>query len=860
MFAWVRRLRARIRYRKFDDELRRELDAHRGMLQDDLVREDLPAAEARSAAARTLGNVTLAREQARGVWIAPWLESLWQDLRYGVRSLKRSPAFTLAALLTMTIGIGLSTAIFTTVNAVILRPWPIDNPDEVVLLTPQGDAPDRQWGFNLSELEDFASRTTTLSHVAASRFAFLPVTSDPAESSMPAYGQFITPSYFPAVGVTMRLGRNFRPDENQNATAERVVIISHSLWQRVFGGDEGVIGRNVYLQKQPYTVIGVTREGWRGGQPYRDDVWLPLQALRYFRGDDELFAASQRCCVEIVGRLAPGATADQVENELTWFRRQLAGPGRAGRRVSVTGTSIYARGAGGFQAVIPALVALATILVLMLTGANVAHLQLARAAARAREIRTRLSLGAGRARIVRQLVTEALLLAAVAGLGGLGLVYALITPLMQVSEFTVRDVWTPDLAVFTYAVAVSLLMSVTFSLLPALRSTRVSLAQASGPTATPAGRLRFNLLLLSTQIAMSVALLSGASLLTRSLIHATSGDAGFELEGVNVVSYRSGASATQTADAAHAMRQSIEAALSLSTLPPVAVVARAPFNHAVETTVRRPDEAARTSHPAHLSPGSSNVFAVLGIPLVEGRTYSDLAGADEAVVNQRLARTLWPQRSAIGQQLVVGNRSYTVVGVTGDVFFSQRESIRPTLHVPFSGAHPVFLVRGAPAVGERIKGVITAADPHATVIVTTLSDVIAARLGDSQTMAQATWMGSVLALSLATFGVFGVFAHVVEARRREIGIRLALGGQKHQVLAGLFRTARLALGGGLAVGLVASVVVAAMLEGFLYGLSPFDPVAFGLVAMILGIAAALATIIPARRALAVDPAVTLRQE
>jgi len=295
----------------------------------------------------------------------------------------------------------------------------------------------------------------------------------------------------------------------------------------------------------------------------------------------------------------------------------------------------------------------------------------------------------------------------------------------------------------------------------------------------------------------------------------------------------------------------------------MAVVDRAPFTHAIDARVRRPDEAVRDGRSIDIAPVSPNVFSVLGIPFLEGRTFSDRAGAGEAVVNQRLARMLWPATSAIGQRLLEGDKTYTVVGVTRDAYFTVRESIRPTLHVPAgtTSSYPALLVRGGgPAAGDRIKGVITAIDPHATVTIRTLADTIALRLSDAKVAADATWIGSVLALSLATFGVFGVFAHVVETRRREIGIRLALGAQKPQVLSGLFRTARLAVGGGLALGLLASLVVAAMLEEFLYGLSPFDPVAFGIVAMILSAAAGLATVIPARRALSVDPAVTLRQE
>jgi hypothetical protein len=432
-----------------------------------------------------------------------------------------------------------------------------------------------------------------------------------------------------------------------------------------------------------------------------------------------------------------------------------------------------------------------------------------------------------------------------------------------VSEVSAREVWTPDSSVFLYCFAVSLVMSVTFSLFPAIRSTRVSLAYGSGQSATPPLRLRFNLILLTAQIALSVSLLSGASLLTRSLVEAATGDAGFALEGVTVVTYVPGKAASQTAGGANAIRTSIEAAIAAADgLPQIAIVDRAPFTHAVNASIRKPEETARDARSVDIAPVSGNAFRVLGIPLIEGRPFSDRRGSGEAVVNRSLARLMWPGASAIGQPLVEGTNTYTVVGVTADVYFSERDSIRPTLHVPAGGAiaNPALLTRGGGAIDERLRALIGAVDSGAIVTVRSLSEVISSKLTDSQTLADATWIGSLLALALATFGVFGVFAHVVETRRREIGIRLALGGQRRQVLAGLFRAARLAILGGLSLGLLLSLAIAGTMRQFLYGLSPWDPIAFGIVALILGVAGFVATAIPAHRALAVDPAVTLRQE
>lgn len=865
MFAWFHRLRARIRYRGFDADLRQEIETHRALLERDLEARGLSADEARAHAARSLGNVTLAREAARGVWLAPWLEGLWQDARYGVRSLRRSPAFTVTALLTMTIGIGLNTTMFTAFNAVGLRGWPVEHAESLVLIRAIGGERDSGSGFGLDDLADFQRRSRTLAVVEASRRAYQAASIDPAGRAEGVYGQYVTPGFFDATGVRMAMGRNFRSDEDREGSAEPVVIISHALWQRLFAGAPDVLGRPLYFGKTPYVIVGVTREGWRGEQPYRDDAWLPFQAMRRFRPDDSLFSQERgRCCLDLLGRLAPGVSRASAAEELTLLARQRAvRPEDQQRHVTLSGTSMYDRTSGPIRLAIPVMVLAATVIVLLLTGANLAHLQLARAMTRAREIRTRLALGAGRARVARQLVTEILLLTVVACGLAMTMVYALLDTLMRVAEMPMPEVWTPDTTVFGYCVGVSLIMSVTFSLLPALRSTRVSLSPGAGQAATPAGRLRLNLVLLTAQIALSTSLLTGASLLSRAFTHATRGDFGFTIDGLTVATYRPGGPSADVGANARVFRETVERALTTSSLPSAAFVDVMPFSHFVTARVRRPIDDAERAHAVDLVPMSGSAFGVLAIPVIEGRPYVDRQDLGEAVVNQKAARLLWPNDPVIGKTLTDGKRTYTIVGVTRDVHFTSRQAIRPTLHVPAGATsrYPGIVVRGGgPAVSGQLTAIIASVDPGATIIIRSLADTLAARLGDEKAGADAAWAGGLLALALATFGVFGIFAYVVEERRREIGIRVALGAQKRQVLGTLFRSARLAVLAGLCLGLVLSLGVGPMLEQFLFGLSPFDPLAFGIVAIILAAAGFVATFIPARRALGVDPAVILKDD
>lgn len=869
MFAWARRLRARIRYRTFDADLRQEIETHRSLVEHDLQASGVAAPEAKAAASRALGNVTLAREQARGVWYAPWLEGVWQDVRFGVRSLRRSPVFTVMALLTMSIGIGLNTSMFTAFNAIALRGWPVEQAETLVLVRLEPSAQPglrSRSGFTLDEFEDFQRRSQTLSVVAAKYRAFEYVALNPTARPEHMYGQFVTPGFFDATGVRMQLGRNFRPDEDANGAGAQVVIISHALWQELFAGTADVIGQTLYLGKTPCVVIGVTREGWRGEQPYRDDFWVPLQTMRVLQPQNDLFSErSGRCCVQVLGRMAPSVSHARVEGELTLLRGQRDRGDAALRGIHVSDTSLYGQASGPLRLAVPLLVLAVTAVVLLLTGANIAHLQLARTIARSREIRTRLALGAARARIARQLVTESLLLSIVAGAGALAVVYAVIDPLMHLAEMPARDIWAPNATVFAYCAGVSLLMSIAFSLLPALRSTRVSLAHGAGLSATPAGRLRFNLALLTTQIALSTSLLTGASLLSRAIVHATTADIGFPIGGLTIAVFAPSGTTEERRTNASARQDALELALASSSLPRAAFMSTLPLSSYQTILVRRPEDPPQSATAIDLFPMSASAFDVLGVALVEGRPHADRLDANEieAVVSQRAARMLWPGESALGKTLVNANVTYRVVGVSKDAHFMSRESIRPTMHIavkprPFP---PVTVIRaGGPAVIDRLKAVIKRVDPGASVVARSLSEQLAAEMRDSETGARAAWAGSLLALALSTFGVFGVFAHVVESRRREIGIRLALGAGKAQILRALFRTTRLAMLAGLSAGLLLSLATGPLLEQFLFGLNPFDPIAFLVVAVILGMAALVATFIPARRALSVDPATTLRAD
>ena len=452
--------------------------------------------EARAASSRAMGNVTLAREDARAVWLAPWLESVWQDVKYGVRALLRTPAYTITTLATMVIGVFLNTAAFTFFNTLILRPWPVDHADELAVLSLDAGAASQR--FTLDHYSAIRAQTTALQSVAATRNQWVNPRTTPGTESVGTQAELATANYFDVLGVPLALGRFIRADENRDGAYERVAVISHRLWQRLFAGDPEVLGKPLYFGPNAFIVVGVARSGWNGPVPFNTDVWLPLEADREISRSSVFSAEAAGCCISIVGWRAPGARHARVESELTAIVRQSGNDQGREWRVQSNGTALISQ-PGTIGVVAPILMFATAAMVILLTGANIGHLQVARMRSRRREVQTRLALGAGRWRVARQIVTESLIVATLAGALTLVALFNVTGLFVQLSEVDLPELWKPDLAVFGYCLLISAVMAIVFGLAPALRSTRTSLIQGSGPGATPAGRLRFSTLLLTTR-------------------------------------------------------------------------------------------------------------------------------------------------------------------------------------------------------------------------------------------------------------------------------------------------------------------------------------------------------------------------
>ena len=813
------------------------------------------------------------------------LNSLRQDVVLALRQLRVRPWFALLIVATLGSAIGVNASVFTVFNWIVYQPWPVRDPARVrhVMATatgnpfrPPGD--DDAQGVSLAEWRQVAARTKALSGLAAMDLARERVDVDDGH----AYAYFVSANFFDVMGVPMEHGRSFLPHEDGTDEPGTNALLAYRAWRRLFGADPSIVGRTVKLDGMPFTVIGVVSRGFTTSaiQRREADVWLPLPAralwnLNSREAPRDFLTNPRRCCAWVTGRLAPGVTTEAATAEIQTLSRDFrAAAGLEPLRLDLRGTSNAELGKGqgwrgrgvlGFAARF-ALFFVAVLLVLLLACANAGNLLLARGYARRQEIAVRLSLGAGRARIVRQLLTEALVLALVAGV--VGLVIASVLPEAFVSTVSEGAGMTfrIDRRVYLYAFALVVLSCVACALAPALHVTRVSIsgtlkdAHAGGP-----GRFSLRGLLLGAQVAICVVLLVGAGLMTRSVWHALAKDLGFESEGVRVVSFDPPFRKYDPKRVAAFVAQFRAEAEGLADGRRLAVTASVPLEKAMARMAVTRKGPAR-EYDVGLIATTPRYFEVLQLPLSTGRTF---AAADPplgvVIVNEELARRHWPGENVLGKTIMLkspipGPRE--VIGVAKDAYMTTASDMVPTVYIPMVPAgYPRVLVReegnalvtAVGAIGRRL-------DPEMRVQVRSVRDPLQRQLELTRLAATIAACVGLLALALATFGLFGVFAYSVQQRTRELGIRIALGAEAMHVVRFVLGTATRALVGGLVTGLAVALAASRVLDSVLYGLSPLDPLTYVGVVAVLLLAGLTATYLPARRALRVDPTVALRYE
>ncbi|MBZ5576289.1 MAG: ADOP family duplicated permease [Acidobacteriia bacterium] len=856
----IRRLRYLTRRRGFEAELAEEMEFHRALKAQEL------------GAGGGMGNMTLAREEAREVWLAPWLESFWRDLVFGVRMLRRQPGFTLLALLALGSTVGINTSLFTVFNAVALRPWPVKDPSRVVNMfhivaadagrnRPAGTA-----GFSIAESRYLSEHARTLSGVIAMRGAG-PLKLDGTPVSFVFH---VSGGYFSTLGVGMERGRGFLAEEDRAGAPEAVAVIGHALWQNRMGGDPQIIGRRIRLENVPFTVVGVTPPDFVGtwtDKPLTTDVWIPLASMALLRPNDPsvmpFLTSPDYCCSQMAGRLAPGASRQQAQAEVSLLLKQFSAGASDSRPVLLTGTAMLAN--PGFKRKATSLLVLmflAVTLVLLLACANIGNLLLARAAARRQEIAVRLSLGAGRMRLIRQLLVESMTLAVTAA--GFGLLTAFWLPGLVVRQLTDSVVprLAPDWNVLFYTTALAALSCMAFGLAPALHATRGEVAGAlKNQARLPSVRLSLRGVLLAAQVAISVMLLAGAGLLLRGVQLARKLDPGFDFRGVRVISMDLPADAYSGPRMGAFTRALTDGLRSVATLPPWGLAGDAPLsNGRTYTSFRMPGEEASHDRMVAFHAVTSGYFDVLRIPVVAGRNLrSEDSGGLVTLINETAAKRYWPN-GAVGQILVAGTERREIVGVVRDAATTSLGQVEPTLYWPIEGRWtPVVLVRsGTAATAQKIEAVVKQIEPRAEVKTAPLEQNFESAVQPAVIGAGIAGALGALALLLASVGMSGVFGYAVRQRTREIGIRMALGAQPREVVWLVIGSSLRALGAGLAAGVAGAVGISRLIAHQFYGVDPLDAAAYAAVLLLLAAAATVATAGPARRATRLDAVAALR--
>ncbi len=810
------------------------------------------------------------------------MNHLWQDLRHGARMMIKTPGFTLIAVMTLALGIGANTAIFSVVNATLLRPLPVKESERLVGLyrkIPQASNYNR---FSYPNYLDTRDRNQSFSGLAA--YFFTPINLSGGGRTERAWGKIVSGNYFSVLGVEFVRGRAFLPEEDQTPGAHPVAVVSHGLWQRRFGGDPDLVGKTVTINGHGFTIVGIAPASFRGTElGMAPDVWVPMMMQAQAMPGREWLKPRGIGWLRVVGRLKPGVSVAQARAEMETLGAQLkrehpdANEAFGIAVVPDFGIHPDMRGeARNFLLVLMGVVGL----VLLIACANTANLLLARASERKKEIGIRLALGAGRRRLVAQTLTESLLLSALGAAISLALTPWISRGLEALQQTSPAPSVVPvslDARVLGFTALVALLTGVIFGLAPALQSSRTDVIGALKDTAAnrESSKSRLRQVFVVSQIALSLALLIAAGLFIRSLLQAQRIDPGFETEKIFLMSFDLGLQG-YNAERGRAFYQRLERRVeSLPGVERVSFASDAPLSSDADTTVIIDGYTPPTGLEGvviNFCVVSPNYFQTLGIPLLRGREFSlqDKTGSPRVVIlNETATRRFWPGQDALGKRVGLGRNVYAeVVGIARDAkYVTIGEDPRPYLYFPMTQSYQSSAVMLARTTGDP-AAMIAAGQSEAQALdkdlpafgVRTMKEhlrgsLIAPRLA-------ATFLGifGAMALLLAVIGVYGVMAYTVGQRTREIGIRVALGAERRDILKLVLKQSMWLILIRLIIGLAGALAATRLLESFLYGVSVNDPATFITIPILLASVALVASYIPARRAMKVDPMVALRYE
>lgn len=912
----VRRLVARLRRDRLDDEMREEIAQHIDARRRQLIGEGMDPREAAFEARRMFGNATVIREETRDMWSVQWFESLLQDVRFGARLLRRSPIFALASVASLAIGIGSAAAVFSLADSMLFRTLPAPDPQRLVLFRwvsgpempflslngfgNQTETESSSTSFALSTFE--ATRARLAGQAEVFGFADLYRTSLSLDGRADIVSaQVVSGNYFDAVGVAPALGRLLQPSDDR-AEAAPAAVVSHEFWQRRLGGSADAVGRLVTVNNVSFTIAGVLPPGFVGTMQVGQncDVMLPLSAYQAVaRGDDDPKDPNY-WWVLMMARLKPGVTAEHIHAAADLVLKQGVGaamPDLPGDKLPRIRVEPGLRGQTDMRDEIRepiGIMAGVVLVVLLVACANVANLLLARGRARAREVAVRAAVGAHRGRIVRQLLTEGVLLGVIASAAGLVLAQWISSALLPALAPTGTDValqYALDLRIVSFTCALGIACSILFALVPALRTAEgaMSAGLQEHSRGSIGSRRRFAAggALVVTQVALSLLLLSIAALLAWSATRLQNVDPGFDPRGVLTISVDATLNGYDDARARAFVGRTLD---ELRALPGVVGASASNVRliaNSSSSGITRPEDAppvdpnseearelSRT-HRTYRIAVDDGFFATYRIPLLRGRTFRptiDPDGPGVAVVNEALAHQLFGTTDVIGRRFVgslrAGSKPIEIVGVAANAhYMSLRRAAPPTAYFPYQQAaagRMTFAVRtaGDPlGMAATVRETIRRVDPALPLFdVRTQDEQIRRSVAQERLFANLALLLAFVTLMLSGIGLYGVLAYAVTRRTPEIGVRIALGAERRQVRWLILRQSLVLIGIGLMLGIPAAIASTGLVDSLLFGLSPYDPRALAAAALLMTAVGMAAAYFPARRAARIDPLTALRTE
>ena len=902
-----RRLRALLRRGVMEHELDEELRYHLEREVERNLADGMSPEEARYAARRSFGGMEQSKEECRDARRIGLIEDLWQDVRYGVRMLIKRPGFTMIAVATLALGIGANTAIFSLINATLWRQLPLAEPENLVYVY-SGNPGNPYSNASYPDYVEFRDQNRVFDGLAA--WGGISASMNSGDQTDLVTGAIVSGNYFDLIGVRAALGRAISVEDDQTPGGHPVVVISHGLWQRRFGGNAGVIGQQIVLNGQSFTIIGVMPEEYKSAFPNRvDDLCVPMMMQAVMRPprsgysgemNPDLLKVRRNRWLLLIGRLKPGVTIEQAQAALVPITKQqgeLYPDSNRNRILTLTRVNDGDPESQSSLRSVARLLLSVVGIVLLIACANVANLLLARASARRKEIAVRLALGARRARLVRQLLTESLLLSVLGGAAGLLLAVWAVEGLKGAPPppgvLPVNLDFSLDGRVLIFTLVLSVVTGIVFGIVPALQASRpdlVSTLKNDSPTLKH-NHWRFSLRnsLVITQVALSFMLLIGAGLFLRSLWQAQAIKTGFDEAkllaaplNINLLRYT-------RAQGREFYRQAIERVEALPGVESASLTRVVPLSgsssirgmliegrEGPENNFRSEGggQNSANENALSLSVVGPKYFQTVGISLLKGRDFNGQDTEDKPgvlIVNETFAARHFGGQEVLGKRLSLDGAKgpwREIVGVVRDSkYVTLGEAATPFAYLPLSQNHETGMTllvraRGEPAgVATAVRQAVQSLERNLPITnIRTMSELIGNSLYAARMGAMLIAGFGLLALLLAAVGLYGVMAYAVSQRTREIGIRMALGARTTDVLGLVLREGMTLVAIGAVFGLIGALIFTRLLASFLYGISPVDATTFVLTAIVLSVVAFVANFIPARRAMKVDPMVALRYE